>query len=109
VLVAACAGGRASARPAVVPAGVATPALARVVAFADTIHGVPVSDPLRWMEDTLAADTRTWVAAEARYTTDVLTRLVGRDSLTALYERAWRDAPTLGRVIETPTGLLLSR
>jgi prolyl oligopeptidase len=93
----------------VTAAGITAPRAARTVAHVDTLRGVPVPDPYRWLEDTLAAETRGWVAAQERYAADVLARVVGRDSLTALYERAFRDAPTLDRVLETPAGLVLTR
>jgi prolyl oligopeptidase len=93
----------------VIPAGITAPRAARAGAHVDTLRGVPVPDPYRWLEDTLTAETRVWVAGQERYAADVLARVVGRDSLTALYERALRDAPTLDRVLETPAGLVLTR
>lgn len=97
------------APPSVAAAAIALPPPARVVAHVDTLHGVPVPDPYRWLEDTLAIDAREWVAHQERYAADVLARVVGRDSLTREFERVFRDAPTLDRVIETPVGLVLRR
>lgn len=99
-------GGRAALA---VPTGIPLPPLARVVAHVDTLHGVAVPDPYRRLEDTLDAGARAWVLAQERYASAVLARVVRRDSLAALYERALRDAPTLDRVIETPAGLVLTR
>jgi len=51
--------------PLVRTTGVVPPAPAELVAFADTMHGVVVPDPLRWLEDTLAANTRAWVKSQS--------------------------------------------
>lgn len=115
--IAACAGGRAAAPPSlrdvpaprVTPAGVPLPPPARTVAHVDTLHGVALPDPYRWLEDTLSAEARAWVAAQERHAAAVLARVVARDSLTALYARALADAPTLDRVAESPAGLVFTR
>ncbi|MBC7894029.1 MAG: S9 family peptidase [Cytophagaceae bacterium] len=95
--------------PLVVASGVDAPLAARVALHVDTLHGVPVPDPYRWLEDTLSPEGRAWVARQEVFATAVLDRLVGRDSLTALFERAFRDAPTLSTVRETPQGVVLKR
>jgi len=95
--------------PTVDATGVVLPALAELVAFADTIHGVVVPDPLRWLEDTLAANTRAWIRSQSLYTDSVLARLVGRDSIAAGIERAYAAMPTLGTVVHTPTRTFLTR
>ncbi len=100
----------ADASPPVVRAtGVVPPAPADLVAFADTMHGVVIPDPLRWLEDTLAANTRAWVRDQSVYTDSVLARLVGRDSIAAGLERAYAAMPTIGTVVHTPTRTFLSR
>jgi prolyl oligopeptidase len=38
----------------------------------ETIHGQEVSDPYRWLEDAASAETRAWVAAQAKYTAPFL-------------------------------------
>ncbi len=96
-------------RPAVSSTEIASPALARTRVHVDTVQGVPVPDPYRWLEDTLSAEGRAWVAREEAFAAGVLARVVARDSLTAIYEAAFRDAPTLGRVLDTPAGLVLTR
>lgn len=95
--------------PVVVGTGVSTPALAPLGTYVDTLRGVPIPDPYRWLEDTSAANTRAWVASQETFATRVLARIVHRDSLTAMYERSYRGAPTLSEVQETPKGLLLKR
>jgi len=38
----------------------------------DTIHGVVVSDPYRWLEDSASAKTRSWISAQQKYTAALL-------------------------------------
>ncbi len=95
--------------PVVHASGVTPPPPAEFVAFADTMHGVVVPDPLRWLEDTLAANTRAWVKGQSAYTDSVLARLVGRDSIAAGLERAYAAMPTIGTVVHTPTRTFLTR
>ncbi len=33
----------------------------------ETIHGVEVADPYRWLEDGASAETRAWIAAQQKY------------------------------------------
>ena len=47
----------------------------------DTLHGVDVSDPYRWLEDQEAPETRAWIDAQNAYTDTVLDALPGRDRL----------------------------
>ena len=47
----------------------------------DTLHGVDVPDPYRWLEDQEAPDTRAWIDAQNAYTDTVLGALPGRDAL----------------------------
>jgi prolyl oligopeptidase len=60
----------------------------------ETLHGVPVADPYRWLEDDTAQDTRAWVDAQNALTRSVLdgepsdpTRLTVVQRLTAAYDR----------------------
>jgi prolyl oligopeptidase len=47
----------------------------------ETLHGVEVADPYRWLEDQDAPATREWIAAENAYTDSVLQPLPGRDRI----------------------------
>jgi hypothetical protein len=38
----------------------------------ETIHGVEIVDPYRWLEDQDSAETRNWVAAQNAYTHSLL-------------------------------------
>jgi prolyl oligopeptidase len=47
----------------------------------ETLHGVKISDPYRWLEDQHSPETRGWIDAENRYTESILGALPGRDRL----------------------------
>lgn len=47
----------------------------------ETLHGVPFTDPYRWLEDQSSAETRAWVEAQMKYTRSQLDPAAGRDAL----------------------------
>jgi prolyl oligopeptidase len=47
----------------------------------ETIHGVKVQDPYRWLEDGDSAEVKTWTDAQNAATRRVLDEIAGRDSL----------------------------
>ncbi len=53
----------------------------------DDYHGVKVADPYRWLEQLDAADTRAWVAAEAKLTDSYLKKIPGRPAIKARLEQ----------------------
>lgn len=53
----------------------------RRVAVADTIHGVPVGDPYRWLEDADDSEVREWMRAQDEFARARLTPLPARDKL----------------------------
>src|SRR5689334_1315477 len=55
----------------------------RVAVVTDTLHGVPIADPYRWLEDKDAPETRAWVKAQMAYTMDQLGKVAGRDQVVA--------------------------
>ena len=57
------------------------PPVTRVDDVKETIHGVVVSDPYRWLEDQNSAETRAWIDAENACTQAVLTTLPGREAI----------------------------
>lgn len=63
----------------------------------DDHHGTPVADPYRWLEDTEAADTREWIAAQQAVTEQWLQDAPSRDALrrrlTELWDHPRRGAP----------------
>ncbi len=55
---------------------------ARAAELVETLHGVPVADPFRWLEDAASPETRAWVDAENALTRSVLDGPV-RDALVS--------------------------
>ena len=47
----------------------------------ETLHGVEVADPYRWLEDQDSPDTRAWLTAQNQYTHAVLGTYPGREKL----------------------------
>lgn len=87
MLLAACAGPAASTS-AVAPAvpsqegahRMKYPAT-RAEPIVDTLHGVQVSDPYRWLEDEKASDVQGWMKAQDGLTREWLAKVPGRDAL----------------------------
>jgi prolyl oligopeptidase len=47
----------------------------------DTLHGVSITDPYRWLEDQDSPQTRAWIDEQVKYTESFLATLPGRDKL----------------------------
>jgi prolyl oligopeptidase len=47
----------------------------------DTLHGVAITDPYRWLEDQNSPETRAWLDAQIRYTQTFLSRIPVRDKV----------------------------
>jgi prolyl oligopeptidase len=60
------------------PAG---PPKAEVNVVKETIQGVEISDPYRWLEDQNSPQTRAWIDAENAYTDSLLAKIPGREAL----------------------------
>ena len=64
----------------------------------ETLHGVVIVDPYRWLEDQNAPETRAWIEAQNRYSHALLDALpmrgAIRDRLTDLARRDTQWAPT---------------
>jgi prolyl oligopeptidase len=45
----------------------------------DFLHGVPVADPYRWLEDQDTPRTRAWIAEQTRYARSYLDAIPGRE------------------------------
>jgi prolyl oligopeptidase len=51
------------------------------VEVAETLHGVTVADPYRWLEDQESPDTRRWIDDQNAYTHSIIDQYPGRDDL----------------------------
>jgi prolyl oligopeptidase len=47
----------------------------------ETIHGVSITDPYRWLEDQNSPETRAWIDQQMNYTRSALDSLPGRDRI----------------------------
>jgi prolyl oligopeptidase len=63
-----------------VPAVMETPPYSPIEAVTEILHGVPVTDPYRWLEDQESPRTREWIAAQTRYARSYLDAIPGRES-----------------------------
>ncbi len=82
---------KAKAKPAAVPhhnppqtvrpKGLSAPPLARRDDMVETIHGMKVADPYRWLENASDPKVQAWVKAMDTYTRKVLAKLPERDLL----------------------------
>jgi prolyl oligopeptidase len=66
---------------AAVTGSIAGPPKTEVSEVKETIHGVEVVDPYRWLEDQNSPQTRAWIDAENAYTDSLLSHIPGREAL----------------------------
>ena len=50
----------------------------RVQSVTETIHGVTITDPYRWLEDQDSPETRAWIESQMGHTQAVLAKEIGR-------------------------------
>ena len=62
-------------------AGDPRPPETRTTETTDTLHGVAIADPYRWLEDQAAPETRAWIDAENAYTEAVIGALPGKERI----------------------------
>ncbi|MGH9379732.1 MAG: prolyl oligopeptidase family serine peptidase [Thermoanaerobaculia bacterium] len=67
----------------------------RQIELVETLHGVEVPDPYRWLEDLDSEETKAWVAAQNEVTFGYLEQLPGREALQARLTELW-DYPKYG-------------
>ncbi len=65
----------------------AAPPPTRVEVVRDTLHGVVVEDPYRWLESKDAPETRAWIDEQIRYTQSVLAGYPGRVRIVSRLEQ----------------------
>lgn len=62
---------------------------AKKVDQVDDYHGVKVSDPYRWMEDTASADTQSWIEQQNKITDAYLATIPEREKIKARLTELW--------------------
>lgn len=53
----------------------------RVAVVSDTLHGIVIEDPYRWLEDQEGPETRAWIEAQNRYRETLMADVPGRDGI----------------------------
>jgi len=56
----------------------------------DSVHGVDIADPYRWLEDQWSPETRAWIEAQNEYTASLLGDLPWREALAARFAEMMR-------------------
>lgn len=59
----------------------------------DVLHGVPVADPYRWLEEQDSPETREWIDRQTHYARTYLDKIPGRDRIRARV-RDWLETET---------------
>ena len=80
------------------PPAVAAPPPTQVEPVTETLHGVEITDPYRWLEDQNSPRTRAWIEEQTAYTHAYLDAIPGRDQVK---ERV-RELMALKEVISEP-------
>lgn len=57
------------------------PPYSQIETVTEMLHGVPVADPYRWLEEQESPRTRQWLAAQTRYARSYLDSIPGRDCI----------------------------
>src|SRR5450631_3337640 len=55
----------------------------------DHYHGIAVADPYRWMEDIDSPQTRNWVKAQSKLSSDYLSALPHREEIARRLQTIW--------------------
>lgn len=71
-------------------AAVPPPPPTAVAEVRDTLHGVEIVDPYRWLEDQESPETRAWIGAQQAYTEGLLAALPGREAMRGRFEELLR-------------------
>jgi prolyl oligopeptidase len=57
------------------------PPLSEIEPVTETLHGIPVTDPYRWIEGPNSQQTRNWIERQTRYARNYLDGLPGRERI----------------------------
>lgn len=81
--------------------GKGTKLMTRKTDVVDTLHGVKVPDPYRWLEDGDSAEVKAWTDAQNAHTREVIDAIPGRETLekdvTELLQIGYVSAPSIRR------------
>jgi len=64
-----------------VPGLVSAPPFSSIEPVIEVLHGVPVTDPYRWLEDQDSPRTRQWIEEQTRYARSYLDNIPGREHI----------------------------
>ncbi len=53
----------------------------------ETIHGITIEDPYRWLEDQNSSETRSWIKNQSAYTRSLLDARPERDKVTSVVSK----------------------
>ena len=70
-------------------------------------HGVTVSDPYRWMENSQSPEWKSWIQQQGLHARKTLDRIPGRDSLRDQVASWAESGPQLGPLQRLPAGKLI--
>lgn len=90
-------------------ASLAPPPAASVRRVLDTLHGVPVVDPYRWMENEEHPEVQAWYRAQSEHAERVLASIPGRETLRSEIEAALGEDTGIWGVWPTATRLFTRR
>ena len=60
----------------------------------DTLHGVAIPDPYRWLEDQNSPETRAWIDAQNKYSHGMLDTISGREQLRKRFTELFKTDQT---------------
>lgn len=66
-----------------------TPPPTRRENHTDFLHGIPVADPYRWLEDPHSPETQAWIAAQNQYTEHFLAQIPQRRAISERLTQLW--------------------
>jgi prolyl oligopeptidase len=69
------------------PNAVPPPPKTKAEPVTETLHGVQITDPYRWLENGDSPETQQWVREQLQYTRSILDPLPGRDKIRARLEQ----------------------
>ena len=78
--------------------------------FAETLHGVRIEDPYRWLEDSKSEETRRWVKAQSEYARAFLDKQPGRGAIGERLEALTRiTSSSIGGIAQVAGKLFFER